>query len=221
MYDYIIGIISQGVSIISKCEELVDVADEIVNFESRIHALQDQTLTELATVKNISTSRLLNTLTFLPLNLRREYENAIKEMIPTLSCQQTINELFFHLNHLISFLDYELLKYIVQKFGSDGLKKNMSAYCSDIQDFMKRTTVKQLIESDYFPGQSKPPPNFCLIEAKIGQDAGKVTLEKLNIIRRKICSEVKLSEILFHLVALAESNSFVVDGYCHQFFSLT
>ena len=187
----------------------VDVTDAVDNFESRILTLQERIVADLND-KNIDALILLNTLTFLPLKLRKEYEKAIKEMLPTLSHQQTTSKLFLHLNPLISFLDYELLKYIVEKFGSDSLKKDMRAYCSDMQDFMRCTTIKQLIESECFPGQPEVPLKFSLIEAKIGEDASMCTLEQLNSLRRKICSEVKLSEILFHLVALAESNSYIV-----------
>jgi hypothetical protein len=44
----------------------------------------------------------------------------------------------------------------------------------------------------------------------VGQNASKCTLEELNVIRKRFCSEVKLSEIIFHLVAVVESNSFIV-----------
>ena len=84
----------------------------------------------------------------------------------------------------------------------------MTIYSSDICIFMKETTINQLI--DHLPGQTEVPPKFSLIEAKIGEDASKCTLEQLNRIRRRYCSEVKLSEIVFHLVAIVESNSFIV-----------
>ena len=84
----------------------------------------------------------------------------------------------------------------------------MQSYCCDIVMFMKKTTIKQLI--DHFPGQPEIPPKFSLVKAKIGQDASKCTLEQLNTIRKRYCCEVKLSEIVFHLVAVVDSNSFIV-----------
>jgi hypothetical protein len=56
------------------------------------------------------------------------------------------------------------------------------------------------------PGQAEVPPKFPLIEAKIGDNASECTLEELNTIRKRYCSEVKLSEIVFHLLAYVESN---------------
>ena len=84
----------------------------------------------------------------------------------------------------------------------------MRSYCSEIILFMKETTIKQLI--NHLPGETKIPPKFSVIEAKIGRNASECTLEELNTIRKRYCSEVQLSEIVCHLVAIVESNSFIV-----------
>ena len=150
---------------------------------------------------------LLNQLTRLPLSLRKEYESSISKRIPSMRAETQISELFLHLNPLTSFIDYGLIDYFIKKFGSDALKKHMQSYCSEIVMFMKETTIKQLI--DHLPGQTEIPPKFSLIEAKIGQNASECTLEQLDKIRKRYCGEVKLSEIVFHLVAVVESNSFI------------
>ena len=152
--------------------------------------------------------KLLNQLTRLPLSLRKEYESSISKRIRRMRAETQIDELFIHLNPLTSFIDYGLIDYFIKKFGSDALKKHMRSYRSEIVMFMKETTIKQLI--DHLPGQTEIPPKFSLIETKIGQNASECTLEQLDKIRKRYCSEVKLSEIVFHLVAVVESNSFIV-----------
>ena len=150
----------------------------------------------------------MNSLTLLPLKLRKEYKKAIQELLPSLQSKEGIDKLFVHLNPLFSFLDYGLLEYIIKEYGSDTLVHDMITYSVDMYTFMKETTIKQLI--DHFPGQTETPPKFSLIEAKIGEDASKCTLEQLNRLRKRYCSEVQLSEIVFHLVAVVESNSFII-----------
>ena len=150
----------------------------------------------------------MNSLTLLPLKLRKEYKKAIQELLPSLPSKEGIDKFFVHLNPLFSFLDYGLLEYIIKEYGSDTLVQDMTTYSSDMCTFMKETTIKQLI--DHFPGQTEIPPKFSLIEAKIGEDASKCTLEQLNRLRKRYCSEVQLSEIVFHLVAVVESNSFII-----------
>ena len=123
--------------------------------------------------------------------------------------QKNINELFYRLNPLLSFIDYALLEHIINKFGSDQLKKAIAAYGSDIQVFMQQTTIQQLM--DYLPGQPEIPQNFELIKAKICKDAKKCTIAEINQLRRRLCCEIRLSEIVFHIIALEDSNSFIIS----------
>ena len=188
--------------------EPIDIASKIETLEDRFNILQTRIIKELSTKPDITVQELLSQLTRLPLSLRKEYESSIANCFPSMRTETQINELFTaHLNPLTSFIDYGLIEYFIRTFGSDTLKRDMRSYCSEMVIFMKETTIKQLI--NYFPGQPEVPPKFSLVEAKIGKDASKCTLEQLNIIRRRYCSEVKLSEIVFHLVAVVESNSFI------------
>ena len=188
--------------------ESVDIASKIEILEDQFDNLQTRIINELSTKSGITVHNLLNQLTRLPLSLRREYESSITKRIPSMRTETQVNELFIHLNPLTSFIDYGLIEYVIKKFGSDALQRDMRFYCSEMVVFMKETTIKQL--KDHFPGQTEIPPKFSLIEAKIGDDASKCTLEQLNRLRKRYCSEVKLSDIVFHLVAVVESNSFIV-----------
>ena len=195
------------------CETSVDIGTTIENFEDRFHNLRRKVVSELI-FTGVKTFAIIDSLTSLPLKLKIEYEKDIKVLLDKDGIKDNDKEgvhvqaLFFHLNPLFSFIDYELLEYIIKKFGSTLLKRDMETYCSDIQTFMKVTTIKQLI--NYLPGQTEIPPKFSLIEAKIGRNASECTLEQLNTIRRRYCGEVKLSEIVLHLVAVVASNSFII-----------
>ena len=189
--------------------ELADIASKIENLEDQFDSLRTRIMLELSAKPDMTVQTLLNKLTGLPLSLRKEYELSIAKQISNMSSETQINKLFIvHLNPLSSFIDYGLIEYVVKKFGSDGLKKDMRSYCSEMILFMKETTIKQLI--DHLPGQAEVPPKFSLIEAKIGENVSECTLEQLNTIRKRYCSELKLSEIVFHLLALVDSNSFIV-----------
>ena len=179
------------------CEKS-DIDITIEDFESRFRSLHKEILSQLIK-KKVDTLTIINSVTLLPLKLRREYEKAIQDLLPLFFNEESIKKLFFYLNPLFSFLDYGLLEYIIKIYGKNTLKQDMTMYSSDICIFMKETTIKQLIEADHFPGQTEIPPKFSLIEAKIGEDASKCTLEQLNRLRKRYCSEVKLSEIVFHL----------------------
>ena len=185
--------------------ESVDIASKIETLENKFDDLRTQIINELSTKSDVTVRRLLDSLTSLPLLLKKEYESSMAKHIPSMSTETKIKELFIHLNPLTSFIDYQVIENFVRNFGNDSLRRDMQSYCSEMRDFTKETTIMQLI--NYFPRKSQIPPNTSLIEAKIGEDASKCTLEQLNTIRRRYCSEVKLSEVVFHLVAVVESNS--------------
>ena len=207
MHILVIGQLDQVDNIGS--HEPVDIDSKIETLEDQFNNLRTRIMNELSTKSDITVQVLLNQLTGLPLSLRREYESSIAKQMPSMRTETQVNELFIiHLNPLTSFIDYGLIEYVIKKFGSEGLRKDMRSYCSEMIVFMKETTIKQLI--NHLPGQPEIPPKFSLIEAKVGQNASECTLEQLNTIRKRYCSEVKLSEIVFHLVAIVESNSFIV-----------
>ena len=187
----------------------LDIANKIETLENVFDGLRTRIIIELSALPDITVQKLLDKLTCLPLSLKKEYQSSIEERISKMREEIKISELFtVHLNPLLSFIDYSLIEFFIKKFGSDKLKKDMRSYCGEMKLFMKETTIKQLI--NYFPGQPEVPPKFSLVQAKIGMDASKCTLEQINIIRKKYCSEVKLSEIVFHLVAIIDSNSFII-----------
>ena len=191
--------------------ESADIASRIETLENRFDDLQTRIRNELSTKPGITAKEVLSKITGLPLSLKKEYKSSIEKRIHGMRTETQIDDLFIvHLNPLSSFIDYGLIEYLIQKFGSEGLRKDMRSYCSEMVVFMKETTIKQLIETDCFPGQTEIPPKFSFIETKIGEDASKCTLEYLNRIRKRYCSEVKLSDIICHLVVVVESNSFIV-----------
>ena len=185
-------------------DESNDIASKIETLENQFDDIRTQTINDLSTKPDITVNRLLDTLN-LPPSLKKEYEPSIAKHIPSMSTGTKINKLFILLNPLTSFIDYQLIEHIVRNFGNDSLRKDMQSYCSEMTEFMKKTTIKQLM--NYFPGQSQIPPNISLIEAKIDEDASKCTVEQLNMIVRRYCSEVRLSENVFRLMAVVESNS--------------
>ena len=52
----------------------------------------------------------------------------------------------------------------------------MQSYSTDMQMFMKQTTIQQLIE--FLPGKQEAPKNFTILKAKIVENATTCTLDK-------------------------------------------
>ena len=158
--------------------------------------------------KNVSVETLLQSLTLLPISCKNEYEATIQKLLPDVEGKKTIPELLLRLNPLFTFIDYNLLEYLVSEFGSEELKSNMKSYVEEVTFFMKTTTVGELMH--YWPGREIYPEHFSILFAKISDDPKMYTLEKLNELRRSFCSVLRLSEVLFNLMRIEASSSFIV-----------
>ena len=200
----------------SCCEQLVTIASKIEQLENWFDKLRTQIISELSAKNDVTVKMLIDTVTSLPLSLKREYESSIMKHIQDMRKEEEVGDLFFHLNPLVSFIDYSLIEHFIKKFGTDSLKKDMHSYCCDMQTFMKQTTVQQLI--NILPGKQEAPKNFAILKAKIGENASICTLDRINTLRKRFCSEVQLSEVVFCLIALEESNSFIVSWFIPSVF---
>ena len=177
--------------------------------DHQFRSLHQGLLSELKS-KKVPVSDLVNSLTLLPVQLQQEYEKAISMKLPDLRREKEAGDLFrYHLNPLVNFLDYGLIKYIIDEVGNDTLKKEMKCYSEDVLVFMKKTTVKQLMS--VWPGKQEIPPNFSKLRAKIDEDPSTYTLYELEQLRKRFCSGVKLTDIVLVLIGLETANSFIVE----------
>ena len=163
----------------------------------------------MKTNSEVSPETLVNSLTLLPISLRAEYQKFVFENLKTLERAESIQEIFHYLNiHCFTFIDYRLLEFLVDEYGSRRLKQDMLAYTKKMGVFMDETTVQQLM--DHWPGRRDIPPHFEELRAVIGEDPGTFTLRKLDNLRKEFCSEIRLFETVLILKRFARKNSFVV-----------
>ena len=185
------------------------VAKRIEMLEKSFSNLKKALLAELKADNAVTTEVLLESLTILlPLELQTEYGTSIEEKLPVLEELGTISKVFTRLSRHFTFLDYTLIKHLVNEFGSEHLKQDMSAYDREIQVFLDETTIMQL--QDHLPGRQELPPHFDRLQMMIDKDPGKCSLRKVNDLRRKFCSETHLSEIVFVLIGIGKANSFII-----------
>ena len=186
----------------------VNLIGQIDALEYRFRQLHGRILDELEE-KRTSTTRILQCLNLLPMAIKQEYKPAVRQIFPDLRKETTVNEQFYHISPLVDFLGFGLLKYIIDQFGSNTLKVLMQSYADDTLAFMKKTTVKELM--DHWPGQQEIPASFSKLRAKIDEDPATYTLFQLDQLRKRYCCEIKLTEVVFVLIGLKVANSFIVE----------
>ena len=156
---------------------------------------------------------VLRALTRLPFTFRKEYESTIRSMLPELEERRVVDNLFYRLNPLFTFIDYELLQHLVSKFGSHKLKQEMTSYTDKVRRFKKVTTIGELI--DCWPGLEVPPIDYQVLRAKFADDPKSYTLEKLDCFRNRFYNKLRRSEFVAVsiLMLVQPTNSFIAEWF--------
>ena len=176
-----------------------DVPTQIRKFRGEFETLALSCLSELEE-NHLGLRKFRTSLMLLPATIKLEHTAFLKENLPTFLKAENLEEIFMHLNLYWNFIDYSLLDYIIDRFCSDELKEDMDKYKSELEKFRRVTTIGQMIRS--WPGRVEPPPSFTKFTSTLNRDASTFTLEELEELRMKICSEFTLSSfiLMFHNV---------------------
>ena len=185
------------------------IGNKIKKLEREFSKLQQRTSSELSTNNEVTPEVLLESLTLLPIALRNEYETFIRENLKALQRADSIRKVFHHLNPHFTFIEYGLLEYIIDYFGSSKLKSDMSQYIENVQIFINKTTVQELM--DHWPGVREIPPHFEELRAVIGEDPTSYTLQELDNLRKKVCIMISLSKTVLILIGIKKRNSFLLS----------
>ena len=186
----------------------LDVPKWIETLIEQFDCLHERLVNEVSK-GGISVGKVLRALTRLPFTFRTEYESKIQSMLPELEERRVIDSLFYRLNPLFTFIDYELLQHLVSKFGSQELKREMTSYTEKVQLFKKVTTIGELI--DCWPGLEVPSIDYTVLRAKFTDDPKSCTLEKLDSFRNRFYNKLRRSEfVAVSILMLVQSaNSFI------------
>lgn len=169
--------------------------------------LRKQTLEEL-TAKGVTVRDFTGTLMTLPHAIAFEHESFIKTEYKHIKEAETIEEIFYlHLNFHLTFIDFGLLEHIINQYGSPGLRKLMKRYSQDLQLFKSETTIKQVLP--HLRQKSTSPKCFSKLESIFNINVDTSTLEDLDEQRKRLASEISLSQAALKLFDFRESSLLV------------
>ena len=150
----------------------------------------------------------LNTITFLPISIKEEYEYYIDENADRLEELKSTKHIMIHLNKYWNFFDYGLLEFIIEEYGNEQLKHDMQIYASDLKEFRKNTTVRQFMRC--WPGRKDIPPRFERMDIALDVDPEVWNLEKLERMRKDMYKQTHLTVFAFIVHKLKEGCIIVV-----------
>ncbi len=177
-------------------------ADRIKEFDKRFRDLQNIALKEI-TEKGVTVTDFCQTLMTLPSSITSENKDFIISKYSLFKKAVSIESIFVHLNFYLSFIDFSLLEHIIEQFGSDSLKQNMSSYAEDMRQFRMKTPVSEAL--DYLPKISYAPADYSRLTVKFDFDVHTATLEDLETYRKRFANDFLLSQLALSLSDLQES----------------
>ncbi len=140
------------------------------------------------------------TLMNLPYAIANENEEFVTSKYSLFKKAELIEDIFLHLNFYLSFIDFSLLEHIIEQFGSDSLKQDMSCYAEDMRQFRIKTPVSEAL--DHLP---KISADYSRLTVKFDFDVHTATLEDLETYRKRFASEFLLSQLALSLSDVQES----------------
>ena len=182
-----------------------DLDQRLNRLETKFSGLYDKLLSEV-TKKRLPVSEFCQALSTLPIAFRKEYETPIQQTLSTVKDRDGFvsSSVFLPFSPLFVFIDYDLLNYMISKFGSAELKSEMALYIEDVKLFMRETTVGDLI--DHWPGCEVSDLSYAKVKVKFKDDPMTYTLERLNNFRRRFCSQLRLSEFIFCVISFESTD---------------
>ena len=87
--------------------------------------------------------KLRVTLTTLPVSRRFKHLHFLREQSHHIMQANNVDEIFKILDDFWDYTDFTLLQHLVEKFGEEALKKEMSEYVAALEQFEKRTTIQE------------------------------------------------------------------------------
>ena len=180
-----------------------DPSNEINEFDKRREDLHKRIHFELN--RRVKPVHLLQALTMLPLRLRKQYGEQIYKELPMLQRQKDIYDIVDTLVRLFfkTFIDYYLFEFVILKYSSKDLGESMQSYDNDVQDFMRRTTVKQLCKSSSCWPVTTPECDLKLPESVtriLDKSHPELTLKQLDILQQRCGTSAGLSTLVDYVV---------------------
>ena len=151
---------------------------------------------------NVPVPYLRNSFRSLPPKLKKEHRNVVREAKSDFQKAKSVDDIFDVVGEHFDYLRYSPLKYAIDLYGGDELKKEMADYESEMKMFRKETRLEIFSEvCDDEP--EKVNGNFSEMVTKHDIDWATATLEDVERFRVEVCRELSLYDFSLNLVRVA------------------
>ena len=134
----------------------------------------------------------------LPTSLKYQHQYFLKQHSSEIAKTTTVEEIFGILNRYCNFLNCSLLAHIVNKFGDEGLKKEVRAYTTALKEFRSRTKITDF--SKTCAEKSEIPPEFVTLKMRMGGNWEHCTLEDIEEQRKSLAQKSSVADYAIYFM---------------------
>ena len=144
------------------------VKQHVSQLEDRFLELTECTY-ELLVDRSIDVNRLRARLVSLDVSRKHEHQEFINNHLMNVDQKMTFTDLWARLGNYWDFLNFDLLEHVINKFGSEDLKKEIKSYKHNLQSFRRSTRLCDFIDCWPVRGQSPPKTELREFVTKVGR----------------------------------------------------
>ncbi|CAI8054937.1 hypothetical protein GBAR_LOCUS29976 [Geodia barretti] len=187
---------------------LLSLDQEVKITKGRIYKLQREYIdlsvcASKEMVKKYAVKMLRFSLLSLPSHLKKEHRRFLTEAKAEIKQAESAEDIIEVIVEHYNYLDYTLLKYVVDLYGSDDIKKKMDKYENNIKAFRKETRLEifSYVCADHEP--ETVDGRFTVMVSKHDMDWRTATLEDVEKFRIQVCREMSLYDFTLNLIKMA------------------
>ena len=141
------------------------------------------------------TEKLMDLVGFVPLRRGTE-RRLLEDRSQELKEATTIDDVFYILREYHSFFHHEIIKYIVEKLGTEEDKVELEKYIEDFTEYCKRSVFECP-----FPSGSKKSPHFVDLVMKVDSESmtRPYTLKAVRLFRKQVLTLLQITKYTLKL----------------------
>ena len=142
------------------------------------------------------------TMSELPQCEQARYPQLFSESLKFLNAKN-VSEVFHLIRPYTQYPNYELLEWVVKKFGNPPLKEEMNGYILQVEVFEGSTMINEFLAAT--KGRFNIPDDFMLVTIKMEKDSSRCSLHDIRVfIKKKLTKQSRLAPftLFFQLAAV-------------------
>ena len=153
--------------------------------------------------ENVKVQNLRYSVLCLPRNLKKEHKKFVREANKDIRRAESAEDIMYVIGEHYDYFHYSLLKYVIDLYGSDELRKEMADYVKKVEEFRKQTRLE--IFSKFCTDEPEViDEKFATMVSKHQMDWSTATLEDVEKFRIQICRELSLYDFSLNLLKVAQ-----------------